>query len=536
MPEFLNKISGQLTELWNRFTTRQKVQIIATFAVAVVALVVLVVLLNRPNLTILEEDLEPTDVNLITEQLTASGITFEISDDGRTVMVEASRKKDAILSLAEVNIISSGDMTYQELFNNSIMTSDSEKAIKYQEFFQSELGRKIEKLDMITEASVTLVVPETDRTIFDDVKDSKASIILTSSVDLKSDAVESVAKYVSSAVINLDVKNVTIIDSNGRLLFDGSSSSNELNSINGSDYELQLESLVKNNVRTLLLSAGAYDNAMVAVDLAIDYDKLEKVSEIHTTPDGTTRGILDSESDYEEISENTESGGVPGTDSNAATDTLIAEGGSSSVSIVESNKDYVFNTDVVTTIKAVGAIIYDESTVTVSLSKYKYYNEAILEKQENSPLTDMTWEEFKFSIIDQGRPKIEDIDEDIVQMIKNSSKIDKVVVLAYEEPQFIPKVVEPSPVSDYVLIGIIVIMILLLGYAVYKGTEPVEIKEIEPELSVEDMLTTTKATSDLNSIEFDGKSDARVQIENFVENNPDAVALLLRNWLNEDWE
>lgn len=536
MPEFLNRISGQLTEIWNKFSTRQKIQIIATFAVAVIALVVLVVLLNRPNYVVLEENLEPGVVNSITDQLTADGILFQISDDGRSVSVEASRKKDAILSLAEVNIISSGDMTYQELFNNSIMTSDSEKAIKYQEFFQSELGRKIEKLDMVDEASVTLVVPETDRTIFDDVKESKASIILTTSDEVKGDAVESIAKYVASAVINLDVKNVTIISNNGRLLFDGSSSSSEINSINGSDYEMQLESLVISNVRSLLLSAGAYDNAMVAVDLAIDYDKLEKVSEIHTTPDGTSRGILDSESEYIEESTNTEAGGSPGTDTNGATDTLVAEGGESSTTIEESNKDYVFNTDVITSIKAVGAIEYDNSTVTVSLTKYKYYNEAILEKQENSPLNDMTWDEYKFSIIEQGRAKIEDIDEDIVQLIKNASKIDKVVVLAYEEPQFIPKVVEPSPVSDYVLIGIIVIMILLLGYAVYKGTEPVEIKEIEPELSVEDMLTTTKATSDLESIEFDGKSDARVQIENFVENNPDAVALLLRNWLNEDWE
>jgi flagellar M-ring protein FliF len=79
-------------------------------------------------------------------------------------------------------------------------------------------------------------------------------------------------------------------------------------------------------------------------------------------------------------------------------------------------------------------------------------------------------------------------------------------------------------------------MKLLLGYAVYKGTEPVEIREIEPELSVEEMLASTRQVSDLDSIEFDGKSDARVQIENFVEDNPDAVALLLRNWLNEDWE
>ena len=37
-------------------------------------------------------------------------------------------------------------------------------------------------------------------------------------------------------------------------------------------------------------------------------------------------------------------------------------------------------------------------------------------------------------------------------------------------------------------------------------------------------------------IEFDEKSDTRVQIEKFVDEKPDAVAQLLRNWLNEDWE
>ena len=86
------------------------------------------------------------------------------------------------------------------------------------------------------------------------------------------------------------------------------------------------------------------------------------------------------------------------------------------------------------------------------------------------------------------------------------------------------------------LIGIIVIMVSLLGYAIYRGTSPVEITEIEPELSVEDMLETTKVGQELDNIEFDGKSEERVVIEKFVDDNPEAVALLLRNWLNEDWE
>ncbi len=40
----------------------------------------------------------------------------------------------------------------------------------------------------------------------------------------------------------------------------------------------------------------------------------------------------------------------------------------------------------------------------------------------------------------------------------------------------------------------------------------------------------------MEDIEFSDKSAARVQIEKFVDENPEAVAQLLRNWLNEDWE
>ena len=56
------------------------------------------------------------------------------------------------------------------------------------------------------------------------------------------------------------------------------------------------------------------------------------------------------------------------------------------------------------------------------------------------------------------------------------------------------------------------------------------------ELSVEDLLASTKTKQELEAIEFDGKSETRIHIEKFVQEKPEAVALLLRNWLNEDWE
>lgn len=538
MPEFLTKISNQLTEFWNRFNTKRKIQIIATFAIAIIALVVLVAVLNQPTYILLEKDLEANDINAIKTQLEASDITYRVGADGESVEVLAGTKTDAILALADVGIISSDDMTYTELFNNSLMTSDSEKAIKYQEFTESELARTIEIIESISDAQVGLVLPDMSRTVLDDQKQSKASVIITTTEDISEKIVSNIAKWLANRVENLEVANITIIDSIGQLLFDGGSVSGDLSSISGGqEYEYQKEQVVKNNVRSILLSGGEYNDATVTVDLVIDYDQLESQSESHTTQDGSSTGIISEENLYETESTNTSVSGEPGTGTNdGVTDTMIDEGNDSSAVTSETVRSYVYDTKVESAIKAIGGVVKDESVVSVSLKKYKYYNQELLEAQADGPLVDKTWEQYKFEIQEIGNVRITEIDEAITNIVKTASNLDNVNVVAYEVPKFIEKEVSESQLSEYLLIGIIVVMILLLGYAVYRGTEPIEIKEIEPELSVEDMLATTKESSDVGSIEFDGKSDARVQIESFVENNPDAVALLLRNWLNEDWE
>ena len=62
-------------------------------------------------------------------------------------------------------------------------------------------------------------------------------------------------------------------------------------------------------------------------------------------------------------------------------------------------------------------------------------------------------------------------------------------------------------------------------------------EEVETELSVESLLeATAEAQEALEDIGYNEKSEVRIMIEKFVDENPDAVAQLLRNWLNEDWE
>ena len=109
-------------------------------------------------------------------------------------------------------------------------------------------------------------------------------------------------------------------------------------------------------------------------------------------------------------------------------------------------------------------------------------------------------------------------------------------VMAYEVPKFVEKPDTSRGLADYLMIILAILIIALLIYVVVRGTAPVKVAEEEPELSVEQLLATTKENQSIEDIEFSDKSETRRMIEKFVDENPEAVAQLLRNWLNDEWD
>ena len=91
--------------------------------------------------------------------------------------------------------------------------------------------------------------------------------------------------------------------------------------------------------------------------------------------------------------------------------------------------------------------------------------------------------------------------------------------------------------TDILQIALAVLIFALLGFVVFRSTRKQNEEEEEPELSVDALLqSTADASEDMEDIGYSEKSETRLLIEKFVDENPDAAALLLRNWLNEDWE
>ena len=529
MNQTLKKVSDQITEFWSELDKKQKIKLIVVSVSVLLALTILIFILNKPKMVILSNDITPEEAADIRGIFLESNIVHEISDDGTVIKVDSKQLSEANLALAENGITSTG-FTYEDAFNSSFSTTESEKQIKYNLAFKNELEDHLRTINGIDDVKLSLVVPDKNTTIFDENKEAKASIILTTKNDLSVETIEGVVSYVAGSVDNLSKENISVIDHRGRVLFNGSTVNDELNTLSKLEYVNNQKAQIENDILIALLAAG-YDDAQVVANLNIDFDKESSISENYSTPNGRDTGIEESVYHYESTGGYSDASGIPGTDSNDDTGYYLADGSLSESSTIVDEIEYAVDKTITNIEKSVGNIDYDESSIAATVIKYQEFDEDTL--KASGQLDNMTYEQFK---MENNEVTNFEVEEEVVELVRNATGISNVSLIGRQYPVFYDDIVSSNSFADYLPILLTILIIALLAYVVIKGVTPVDVLESEPELSVEEMLATTNEQEELNNIDMEKKSKSVKEIELFVEENPDSVAQLLRNWLSEEWE
>ena len=103
----------------------------------------------------------------------------------------------------------------------------------------------------------------------------------------------------------------------------------------------------------------------------------------------------------------------------------------------------------------------------------------------------MTWEEYKAANADPVESTVNDTFYDAIATGTGISK-DNIQILGYTRSVFYDS--ETSSTSPFFVFQIILAVLIagLLIFIIIRSMRPVAVEETEPELSVEDMLATTK--------------------------------------------
>lgn len=534
MTDKLKELLGKVLEWWNKFTSKQKTIIIGVASATIFAFAILLWVFSQPKyseeLRVCENTKEASEV---IELLKGADIPYETSQDGLKISVLEKDLPTARLALGAAGIPSTG-FGINDVTNGGFSTTESDKQKRYTVYKEDELETTIEMMDAIEYAKVKLTIPEQNGTLISTQEEASATVFIETSGDFTEENAAYLARAVATSLGNKTTNRITILSMSGALLFSGDSEMS-VGGISSSQLSArqQQEAQVINSMKRVLLGTEQFNAVEAACTLDVDFSSVSSTNHEYGAPEGREEGMLVEENIYN--SESTGSnGGVPGTDANETDDKTTyqyQDSANSSATESEENKKYAPNESIINKETPPGKINYANSSASATAIFYNVIREEDAKKQ--GLLDGITWEEYQAA--NSADEKIT-VDQEIYNLVANATGIDvsKITIIAYKKNQFIDSEGLGIGATDIISVVLILVILGLLGFVVMRSMKTDKEVETEEELSVETLLQSAPEM-EIDDIGLETKSETRKMIEKFVDDNPEAAANLLRNWLNEDW-
>ena len=527
---WLKSLPAKFMIWWEKFTSRQKIAIISLAAAVIAAFIILIAIVTRPQYITIYTAESPKEAQSVIDLLTNNEIAYKTSEDGLVIKIE---KKDYTTTnlLLGTNDIYADTFGIDNVTSGGFSTTESDKDKRYIVYLENLMEESLKSYSFVKNATVQLDIPEDDGTLIAKNTEKSASVLLELSEECTNDTAAGLARFVATALGNKTTENVVILDTDGHLLFSGSDESSTYGSAS-SQYALteQVANMIKDDVKKLLVATNEFSSIEVAAKVVLDNAYTEYSDHLYWPDEGKEQGVLASKDTYESDAQGGVTG-IPGTDSNTETTYAYEDNEYSNQHVTEESLDYLPNES--TTLKQIpaGAVKYDECSITITALTYDIKKEEDIKAQ--GLLDGTTWEEYKLN--NAERTKVT-VDDDLYSAVSTATgiSVSDITIIHYIEPFFIDKEGLNISGSDILMIVLILLILGLLAFVILRSMKTNKTETEEEEISIEDILKSTPPEQ-LEEIGVEDKSEQRKIVDKFVEDNPEAAANLLRNWLSEDW-
>ena len=349
MPEGLKK----LLEPFLALSSGKRLVVGGVALVSLLAFAALISVANKTDFRPLFANLTSEDAGEIVKKLKEQKVPYQISDDGKAVLVPSDKVYELRLSLASDGLPQGGGVGFEIFDRKNFGMTEFVQKLNYQRALQGELGRTISQIAGVESARVHLALPE--KTLFkESEKQATASVVLKmrSNRELREGEVQGVVHLVASSIEGMDPDNVTILDSRGKVL-SKNSSSDAASKISGSRQETQrnFEKGEEDKLQSLLDKVVGSGKSVARVSASFDFKQVEKYEERY---DPETAAVRSEQRSEEKGGTTSSASGVPGVQSNLNKAAPAATSGGGTKS--DETLNYEVSRSTARTIEPVGAL------------------------------------------------------------------------------------------------------------------------------------------------------------------------------------
>ncbi len=549
MPVDTTKLKGlweKVKDFFKNMSKKMRIILAAALAVVLIAIVVTVVLLSgKKEYVPLYQDLTPTEVSDILSYFQSNGIT-DYQATGTTIMVRSEQYPLLLAQLAQQGYPKDASLYGSYWSNVGALTTNSQGERAYLIAQQERLETTIRTFNGVLDADV-YITPGEDRTyVLEDIStETTAAVHLTlrNNFILPDETAEAIRWLVSHAWSGMTIDSVSITDTMNNTYSgteSGASTSDVL------ELKRRLEESTSNRIRTevknVLDQLYGAENVSVAVGVTVDVSERYVDSVSYSQPEGSyeSAGLIGHEMGTYALTRDGYQlvGGVPGTSTNADIPTYVRDEAQG----VEDEDGWVSSFERDNKIDETREQIKVAPTISdISI--------AVTINADANTAANLDVEQLQNHVAKAGNIGGEN-PADRVSVLVAPFKTDPVPEPA---PGLIPQEYVPYVIiAAAALLLIVVLLIVILSIRRKKKKQREEedqriIEEQLGELGADGLLGELGLTpqavgedgqppapttgADIMEINTEKSMELRKNVRQFVQNNPEVAALMLKTWL-----
>lgn len=546
MNDVKEKAKALLSKTKERLKTVSKKVWIAIAAVLVIIIVAaaVVLTLNKEEYAVLITQVSNSEASDVLTFLTEQGVTDYKMEDGNTILVPESQETALKARLLMANLTETGSYYMDNL--NAFSTNE-ERSYADRKDLEAKMAGVIRSFDNVIDATVNITPGENRAYILDSGNVVKASaavkVTMMEGKMLSDGQAQAIQEFVAHSVQGLEIDSVSIVDSVGNIYLTGDALNGDASALK-MQFQQAMENRIRTQVMNVLMPFFGEDNVRVGVTCEVEVNRTtEERNETILPPyaqDGSTdgRGVVGSEhwEGYVGRPGDNPAGGIPGTETNSDLPEYVEgltdpQDGDNSI---YSNKQIDYdNSHSTINIDNNGAVNMKDCTVSVSVNARtagdfniedirRHTAKAAGITGEIDPVTGEEILENKISVV-----SMEFYDPNLNAGPSGSG----------EDGQSVPLWVLIAAGAGLLLFIILLTVILLLRRKKRKKLEAqqeAERREMEAMLAAAGLSEEGEGAqdgADVMDLELERSMELRKDIRQFVSDNPEIAAQMIKIWL-----
>lgn len=289
MNSFFEQTLQNFVDFFKSLDMTRRLGLIAVAGVLMATMAGIVIWSSKTDYKVLYTDLSKDDSATISRMLEEGKISYQVKDDGKTIMVPEDHVEIWRLEIAKKGVNFTGTVGYEVFDKQAFGTTSFVQKINKQRALEGELVKTIMHIKGVTRARIHLSIPESSPFV-SERKPPSASVVLDvdRGVTMTSEEVKGIQSLVSSSIDGMRSYHVVVIDSRGKKLSENDGDQMSTETASRIALETKLNAQYEKKVEEIL--SRVIGEGKVIAKVALKMDFTEKF-ETQTSYDGENSAV-----------------------------------------------------------------------------------------------------------------------------------------------------------------------------------------------------------------------------------------------------